>query len=326
MYNYWSSLFIKITHSFLRLGANTPSPAGAYIVHFNALFYKTIKIIGKDKYERHFITPMNIPKIIYGTAWKEDDTENLVYTAIKMGFKAIDTANQRRHYYEAAVGKAISKILKDGIARKDLFIQTKYTYANGQDHRIPYDLRADYPTQVRQSFQSSLEHLQIEFVDSYVLHGPSVGSGLTQDDWQVWKEMEAIHKEGKTNHLGISNVTLEQLKLLCKKAKVKPSFVQNRCFAQQEWDKEIREFCKENKITYQGFSLLTANPFVLAQVKIIADKYNKTPAQVIFRFSKHIDILPLTGTTSKTHMQQDLELDFSLTNEEIKFIENIAVK
>jgi len=269
---------------------------------------------------------MNIPKLIYGTAWKEDDTENLVFTAIKMGFRGIDTANQRRHYYEEAVGRAISKILKDDIQREDLFIQTKYTYANGQDHRIPYDIDADYATQVRQSFQSSLEHLQVGYVDSYLLHGPSVGMGLTQADWQVWQEMESLHKEGKTKHLGISNVTLEQLKLLCKKAKVKPAFVQNRCFAQQGWDKEVREFCKENNITYQGFSLLTANPFVLAQVKHIADKLNKTTAQVILRFSMHIGILPLTGTTSKTHMQQDLELDFSLTSEEIKFIGNIAVK
>ena len=267
----------------------------------------------------------DIPKFIYGTAWKEDATEDFVRTAIGVGFRGIDTANQRRHYNEAAVGSAISKVLKSGIKREELFIQTKYTYASGQDHRIPYDIRADYGTQVKQSFQSSLEHLQIDYIDSYVLHGPSVRFGLTQDDWQVWQEMEAIHKEGRTMHLGVSNVSIEQLKLLFEGAKVKPTFVQNRCFAQQGWDKDVREFCKEKGIIYQGFSLLTANPFVLPKVKQIADKVNKTPAQVLFRFSMHIGILPLTGTTSQIHMKEDLALDFSLNDEDIQFIENIAI-
>ena len=267
----------------------------------------------------------NIPNFIYGTAWKEDNTEDLVCTAIEIGFRGIDTANQRRHYNEAAVGSAISKVLNNGIKREELFIQSKYTYANGQDHRIPYDINADYRTQVKQSFQSSLENLRIDYIDSYVLHGPSSNFGLTQDDWQVWQEMEAIHKEQRTKYLGVSNVSIDQLKVLFEGAKVKPTFVQNRCFAQQGWDKDVREFCKENGIKYQGFSLLTANPFVLPKVKQVADKINKTPAQVLFRFSMHIGILPLTGTTSKIHMKEDLELDFSLKDEDIQFIENIAV-
>ena len=177
---------------------------------------------------------------------------------------------------------------------------------------------------MQQSFQNSLEHLQIDYIDSYILHGPSVGFGLTQDDWKVWQEMEAIHKEGRTIYLGVSNISLEQLKILFERAKVKPTFVQNRCFAQQVWDKDVREFCKENDIIYQGFSLLTANPFVLPKVKQIADKVNKTPAQVLFRFSMYVGILPLTGTTSQIHMKEDLALDFNLKDADIKFIENTA--
>lgn len=269
---------------------------------------------------------IDIPELIYGTAWKEDATEDLVCTAIELGFRGIDTANQRRHYNESAVGSAISKVLKNGFKREELFIQTKYTYASGQDHRIPYDIHADYGTQVKQSFQSSLEHLQVDYVDSYVLHGPSVSFGLTQTDWQVWQEMEAIRKEGRTMHLGVSNVSIEQLKVLFEGAKVKPTFVQNRCFAQQGWDKYVREFCNENSIVYQGFSLLTANSFVLPKLKQIADKVNKTPAQVLFRFAMYIGILPLTGTSSQVHMKEDLALDFSLKDEDIQLIENIAVE
>lgn len=267
---------------------------------------------------------LNFPKFIYGTAWKEDATEDLVCTAIELGFRGIDTANQRRHYNEAAVGSAISKVLKNGFKREELFIQTKYTFASGQDHRIPYDIHADYGTQVKQSFQSSLEHLQTDYVDSYVLHGPSVSFGLAQADWQAWQAMEAIHNEGRTMHLGVSNVSFEQLKVLCEGAKIKPAFVQNRCFAQQGWDKDVREFCNENSIVYQGFSLLTANSFVLPKLQHIADEVNKTPAQVLFKFALQVGILPLTGTTSQIHMKEDLELDFSLKNEDIQRIEDIA--
>jgi diketogulonate reductase-like aldo/keto reductase len=267
----------------------------------------------------------DVPEIIYGTAWKEDATEELVCAAIEMGFRGIDTANQRRHYNEAAAGSAISKMLKSGINREELFIQTKYTYANGQDHRIPYDIRADFGTQVKQSFQSSLEHLRVDYIDSYILHGPSVRHGLAQDDWQVWQEMEAIHQEGRIIHLGVSNVSIEQLKILFEGAEVKPTFVQNRCFAQQGWDKNVRVFCRENGIVYQGFSLLTANQFALPEVKQIAGEVNKTPAQVIFKFSVQAGILPLTGTTSQNHMKEDLALNFSLKDEDFQFIENIAV-
>ena len=67
--------------------------------------------------------------IMYGTAWKEDKTELLTLNALKTGFNSIDTANQRKHYYEEGVGKAISTFTKStGTDRDDLFIQTKFTY------------------------------------------------------------------------------------------------------------------------------------------------------------------------------------------------------
>jgi hypothetical protein len=95
---------------------------------------------------------LTIPSFFYGTAWKEDQTEPLTYAAIASGFLGIDTANQRRHYYEAGVGKAVQRVLNEGrLQRSDLFLQTKFTYANSQDHRLPYDADADYATQVRQS-------------------------------------------------------------------------------------------------------------------------------------------------------------------------------
>lgn len=265
---------------------------------------------------------------MYGTAWKEEETQRLTRLAIDKGFRAIDTANQRKHYYEAAVGDAIKSAIDDGVVqRKDLFLQTKYTYAQGQDDRLPYDPAADYATQVQQSFEKSLEHLHTDYIDSYVLHGPHSRLGLSDVDWQVWGAMEEIHKAGKTKILGVSNVNYKQLESLLKRATVKPHFVQNRCFARGKWDKEIRQLCQENSVVYQAFSLLTANKTELSRPAIqkIVEKYQKTLPQVVFRFAIEVGMMPLTGTTKELHMEQDLQIyDFELTGDEMKAIENIA--
>src|SRR5437667_11516400 len=112
------------------------------------------------------IAGVRVPRFLYGTAWKEDQTERLTALARRQGFRGIDTANQRRHYHEAAVGQAIAAAIESGlVAREDLFVQTKFTFRRGQDDRLPYDPRAPIPTQVEQSFASSLEHLCVEAID-----------------------------------------------------------------------------------------------------------------------------------------------------------------
>ncbi|MDO8494746.1 MAG: aldo/keto reductase, partial [Deltaproteobacteria bacterium] len=97
-----------------------------------------------------------MPSLIYGTAWKENATTELVQTAVTAGFRAIDTANQPKHYQEALVGSALVTLAKQGITREQLFLQTKFTPADGQDHRIPYDPTTALKDQVWQSFNSSL--------------------------------------------------------------------------------------------------------------------------------------------------------------------------
>ncbi|OGQ04713.1 MAG: xylose reductase [Deltaproteobacteria bacterium RIFCSPLOWO2_01_44_7] len=270
---------------------------------------------------------MGMPLFIYGTAWKEGATAELVKTAVTAGFKAIDTANQPQHYQEALVGEALATLAKQGMTRENLFLQTKFTPVDGQDHRIPYDPSADLHTQVWQSFNSSLKNLHTDTVDSYLLHGPYSHPGLSEEDWEVWATLEEIYKSGKAKAIGISNVNRGQVELLFEKAKVKPMVVQNRCFAKMGWDRDVRDFCKANNIVYQGFSLLTANPFVLqdSQVKKIASRVGKNPIQVVFRFAVQAGMTPLTGTTDPQHMKDDLQIfDFELTKDEVNLIETIA--
>src|SRR6202035_4374649 len=115
------------------------------------------------------IDGVRVPRFLYGTAWKEDQTQRLAELALQQGFRGIDTANQRRHYHEAAVGQAIAASVKGGlVARHDLFLQTKFTFRRGQDERLPYDPEAPIPIQLEQSFASSLEHLGTDVIDSYL--------------------------------------------------------------------------------------------------------------------------------------------------------------
>lgn len=262
------------------------------------------------------------PSFFYGTAWKEERTEALTRAALDAGFRAIDTANQRRHYHEAGVGAALRGWWSSGAGkREELFIQTKYTYPGGQDHRLPYDLGADVATQVRQSMTSSLEHLGVSEVDSYLLHGPSSGRGFSESDRAAWRAMEVLLSEGKTRLIGASNLSLEQLEALCRFAEVKPSFIQNRCFARAGWDREVRAFAADHGVAYQGFSLLTANAVELSRpvVARLAERHDVTVPQLTFQLARRLGTIPLTGTSSPEHMREDLAaLALALTAAEVE--------
>ncbi|MCE9556064.1 MAG: aldo/keto reductase [Planctomycetes bacterium] len=237
------------------------------------------------------IAGVRVPRFLYGTAWKEETTQGLTELAIQQGFRGIDTANQRRHYHEAAVGQGIAAAIASGLVTRDeLFLQTKFTFQ---------------------------------------LHGPSVRNGLAQADWAAWRAMETIHASGRARLLGVSNITLDQLHQLYQAARVRPSFVQNRCFAVLGWDRQIRKFCDEQEIAYQGFSLLTANPEALAHPELtqIAQRHGHTPSQIVFRFALDVGMIPLTGTTNADHMRADLDVfDFQLDPAEVEQIEGIVAR
>jgi len=196
---------------------------------------------------------LRLPSFIYGTAWKESQTARLTYLAIKSGFRAIDTANQRKHYFEAAVGEALTIAIAEGmVTRAGLFIQTKFTPRDGQDHRLPYDPDSSLTEQVAQSMENSLDHLQTGYVDSYLLHGPSSGSEWTADDTECWTAMRRERDAGRTRLIGVSNVGIWHLERMLEVEPELPGFVQNRCFARTGWDRKVRTFCREHSIAYQG--------------------------------------------------------------------------
>ncbi|MGB6310912.1 MAG: aldo/keto reductase [Steroidobacteraceae bacterium] len=258
------------------------------------------------------------PAIVYGTAWKKAQTARLVRTAIRQGFRGIDTACQPKHYDEGGVGAGVASCLTDGLPRTDLYLQTKFTPVSGQDPAsIPYDPGAPLPLQVQQSFGTSLRNLQTDYLDCLLLHSPLATVRQTQE---AWRAMESLVAGGQVRQLGISNCySLDHLTALFDSAHIKPAVVQNRFYADTGYDRAIRAFCKVRQISYQSFWTLSANPHVLAHATIagLGKKYRRTPAQIFFRYLTQDQVVPLTGTRSEVHMREDLALfEFELTDAE----------
>jgi len=263
---------------------------------------------------------VNMPWLIYGTAWKKERTADLVVKAIQAGFKGIDTACQPKHYDEPLVGEALHKLEEHGIERETLFVQTKFTPLSGQDPRqVPYDKDAPIESQVNQSFEVSKKNLQTHYVDSLVLHSPVAPRARLM---KLWGAMETIQKTGGARQLGISNCyNTKVMRQLYADANVKPAVVQNRFYKKTGYDADLRNWCSNHGVIYQSFWTLTANPHILANntVRTIAQKYNKTEAQIFFRHLNQSGIVVLTGTCSERHMREDLGIfDFELSADDLK--------
>ncbi|MDD5212177.1 MAG: aldo/keto reductase [Sulfuricurvum sp.] len=268
-----------------------------------------------------------MPPLMYGTAWKKEETANLVEMAIMSGFRGIDTACQPKHYHEAGVGEALERLAGRGIARKELFVQTKFTPLSGQDPaRIPYDPAAPLEMQVAQSFEASKQNLRTDYIDSFVLHSPLFPYANLQ---KVWGAMEDVYRSGGARRIGISNCyDLDMHKRLYSNAEIKPAVLQNRFYAENGYDIEIRSWCDDMDITYQSFWSLTANPHILGSQTLFAlgRKYIKTEAQIFYRYLCHSGIVPLIGSTSKHHIDEDLAIfTFELEENEIAAISSLLI-
>jgi diketogulonate reductase-like aldo/keto reductase len=265
---------------------------------------------------------MRMPGILYGTAWKKAQTEPLVRLALAQGFRGIDTACQPKHYHEPGVGKAVAAAIAGGLKREELFLQTKFTPVDGQDEAtIPYDPKASAVEQVAQSFATSLRNLQTSYVDSLVLHSPMERFEQTM---QVWRAMEALVADGRVRQIGLSNFySLQVFENVYAASRIKPTVLQNRFYAESDYDTDLRLFCRQNAVTYQSFWTLSANRHLLADdtLRLLGLKYQRTPAQLLFRYLTQNGVVPLTGTRSEAHMREGLDIfTFELTETELRAI------
>ncbi|HEX4049704.1 MAG TPA: aldo/keto reductase [Steroidobacteraceae bacterium] len=261
--------------------------------------------------------------MLYGTAWKKNETEQLVALALQEGFRGVDTACQPRHYDEVGVGAGIAAALGQNLRRADVYVQTKFTAVSGQDPaRIPYDPSAPISEQVVQSFGASLRNLRTDYLDGLILHSPFANSEHTL---QAWRAMESLVESGSVRQLGISNCyQLHQLRELCRAARIRPAVLQNRFYADTGYDVKLRAYCADEGIVYQSFWTLSANPQILQDpaIKSAALRHRREPPQILFRYLIESGVVPLTGTRSPRHMREDLTVfEFGLTEDERRDID-----
>ncbi|KAK4186571.1 NADP-dependent oxidoreductase domain-containing protein [Podospora australis] len=249
-----------------------------------------------------------MPPMLYGTAWKKERTADLVYEAIKAGFRGIDTAAMKKHYNEAGTGEGISRAIAEGIvSRKDLWIQTKFT--PGDEAFSPQD---SIPSQISASVHASLSNLSTPYIDALVLHSPFPS---LQDTLKAFAALNPFIESRQILSVGISNTPFPILEALhsslVSHPQLQPKIVQNRFRAgEYNWDLQTRNFCKERYIKYQGFWTLTGNPGVWQTrefVGRIAEGAVVGRAEAWYSLMLEEGITVLNGTTSQEHMKGDLE-------------------
>ncbi|KAI2468232.1 Aldo/keto reductase [Annulohypoxylon bovei var. microspora] len=256
-----------------------------------------------------------MPKMLYGTAWKRSKTNDLVYLALKSGFRGIDTAAQPRHYKEPLVGAAVRRAVAEGIVkRSDLFIQTKFTSIDGQDLKdLPYDPLGSVEEQVHASVASSLQSFtctdsEAPYIDSLVLHSPL---GTLSDTIKAWKALET-YVPHTIRQLGISNTPPKLVEVLCSSddITIPPACVQNRFYPHMQWEVELRSFLRTKGIIFQAFWVLSGNPRLLAStpVQMLATKVGVHPPIALYSLVLGLrGTAVLDGTTDEAHMKEDLE-------------------
>lgn len=275
------------------------------------------------------VLSLGLPFLVYGTAWKKEDTSHHVSEAVRAGFRFIDTACQPKHYNEPGVGAGWTTAAKElGLQRTDMFLQTKFTSTSGQDpNNIPYDHTASLEAQVARSLEVSLRNLQTSYLDSWVMHSPMP---TIEETMVVYRVMEQAVDDGKVLRLGISNCyDYDQFTTIYDMARIKPSVLQNRFYGDSNWDQDLRRFCKENSIWYQSFWTLTANRHALAtnEAQNWASSKQLTPQTLLYAYLMSLGYgTPLDGTTNVDHMKEDIAVMERLQSGEKIFADDQKIR
>ncbi|XP_058130676.1 prostaglandin F synthase 1-like [Anopheles ziemanni] len=255
-----------------------------------------------------------------------------VKTAIDAGYRHIDTAYLYQN--EAEVGQAVREKIEDGtIKREDIFITTKLWNTSHE------------PEKVREAFDTSLAALKLDYVDLYLIHSPlssTVDANgetvFTHVDYvDTWRAMEKLLETGRVRSIGVSNFNSEQLTRVIEHGTIKPVTNQVECHVRLN-QKKLIKFCKDRAIVVTAYSPLVrpsatlgldsgtspASAFDDARVVAVAERYGKTPAQVLLRYLVDIGTVPIPKSGNAERIRQNLDIfDFALTPEEIRSLDDL---
>ena len=254
-----------------------------------------------------------IPNIGFGTfrTPSGEETEQSVLNAIKAGYRHIDCA--AAYGNEKSVGDAI---LKSGVAREELFVTSKlWNDDKGYENTLA-------------AFNRTLEDLQLDYLDLYLIHWPIAKA--SKENWQEansesWRALEELYNQGKIKAIGVSNFLEHHLEPLFKTAKIKPMVNQIE-FHPGMLQKEIVEFCKKHDILVEAWAPFSNGEVLNNPVlKEIADKYEKTVAQITLRWIMQKDIVPLPKSVTPERIKSNLEVfDFEISQQDVDRIDRLT--
>lgn len=231
------------------------------------------------------------------------ECERSVRDALEIGYRSIDTA--AAYHNEEAVGKAIKE---SGIPREELFITTKLWIQDAGFEKA------------KKAFETSLKKLGLDYLDLYLIHQPF------NDVYGSWRAMEELYNEGKIRAIGVSNFRPDRLMDFMLYNEVKPVInqIETHPYFQQI---ENQKFLQENNVQHQSWSPLgmgLLNVFEDQLLRSIAEKYNKSVAQVVLRWLTQRDIVVIPKSVHRNRIEENFNIfDFELTNEEMEAIKTL---
>lgn len=258
---------------------------------------------------------VKIPQIGFGT-WQSadgDEAYHAVLAALNAGYRHIDTA--AAYGNEESVGQAIKD---SGVPREDLFVTTKLWNA---DHGYE---------KTKQAFGRSLEKLKLDYVNLYLIHWPNPVD--FRDNWQEanaesWRAMEEFYEQGAAKAIGVANFRPKHLNALLETAKVKP-MVNQMFINPSDMQPAVVEYNDDHDILTEAYSPLgTGEIFKIPELTEIGRKYDKTPAQVVLRWSLQHGFLPLPKSVHEKYIKENADIfDFNLSNSDMKTIDGFHGK
>jgi diketogulonate reductase-like aldo/keto reductase len=237
--------------------------------------------------------------------WKAQDgeeVEHAVEVAIHTGYRSIDTAQIYRN--ETGVGRAIKRV---GIDREELFLTSKvWNKAQGYDSTL-------------EAFEKSLRRLQVDYLDLYLIHWPVKGKYK-----ETWKALETLYREGRVRAIGVSNFQIHHLEDLMMDCEIKPAVnqVEFHPYLTQE---ELRSFCRKHQIQMEAWSpLMMGNVVKDETIRQIAEKYQKTPAQIVLRWDLQHQVVTIPKSVNEKRIIENSEIfDFELSEEDMNRIDQL---
>ena len=257
---------------------------------------------------------VKIPKLALGT-WKIPDNEvaSPVQTALKMGYRHIDTA--QAYHNEKGVGQGIKD---SGISRDQIFINSK----------VEAEIK-NYQ-EAKKSIDETLTRMDLDYLDMMIIHNPQPWKEVNQSDdrhfegnLETWRALTDAMKEGKLRAIGVSSFQPKDLQNLIDNSDVKPMVNQILCHIGAT-PKKLINFCQEHDIVVESFSPVAHGEALTNNtIKSMAEKYQVSVAQLCIRYDWQLNTVVLPKSVNPEHMKQNSELNFEISDVDMKTLENI---